>query len=168
VVGYGLVLCVTRLPVKGFRLASQLRETLPGSFEAVAELIKDRGRVRTFLTDPPIYAFYAGLPLHPRLAGTSLKTLYTNSIKLSDYRDILRDSRPEALLFARFPMLRDALRPCIGGYELAYKAPAGFAEVYERKPDAEGGGAAAAASCARSAELQPNFSLTAAFWKGDD
>jgi hypothetical protein len=121
-------------PIKYRRMIGQLNHREPGGSAIMAIMKKYSGQTHVVVTDRPIYAFYAGLPVPPSLATPSLKRLVTGFLKPSDYLRSIQEERPEMVLFARFPGLRDAVVPHIRqDYVLEYGYIHGLPQLYVLK-----------------------------------
>jgi hypothetical protein len=75
------------------------------------------------VTDRLIYAFYAGLPVHPYLATVSSKRIYCGLLTAKDYINIIIKERPElVLLTEETKMLGGNIEPFLKkDYELSYE-----------------------------------------------
>lgn len=129
-------LSLVALPmVKYGRLVNQVTEDLTSDGIDIVSLMKKYSqKTHLVVTDRPVFAFYAGLPTDPYLATSSLKRISTGLLTFRDYADIIRERRPELILFARhkwwvFEEIASILRQ---DYDLEYENQAG-ARLYVLK-----------------------------------
>lgn len=129
-----LILSVARIPSKIDRIRQQFQQTMPSHYHVVA-LMKQYGKqTHLVVTDYPIVAFYAEMPVPPYLASSSIKRTLSGLLKTEDYLDIIRREQPELILFGRYPWLRDAIVPRIQkDYALEYEGPNGKPMLYVLK-----------------------------------
>jgi 4-amino-4-deoxy-L-arabinose transferase-like glycosyltransferase len=71
-------------------------------FESVELLLKNKESTQWVFTDSPIIAFYAGLPVPPKVAVLSRKRFLSNNITLDDIQSVIQTYRPEQIVFARW------------------------------------------------------------------
>lgn len=119
-----LGLSFARMPLKYTRIKKQLTRTItPGEAKVVDLMNKYAPEVRLVVTDRPIFAFYANLPVHPHFTLASLKIMSVGIITADDYLNIIRNEQPELVLFARFRMLRKKIAPYLQkDYFLEYQS----------------------------------------------
>lgn len=70
--------------------------------EIVNLLVENTRANRWLFTDRPIYAFYAGLQVPPKIAVFSMKQLVTKKLTYPDILLVLQKYRPEQILLGRF------------------------------------------------------------------
>lgn len=127
---------IARVPAKFDRLLRQMKTAGTFSREqtGLVSLLKEYKDKGFIATDRPIYAFYAGVPVVPCLATSSLKRFSTNLLTPADFTGIIMRERPVLVLFGRFPWLREAVIPHIAdAYELKYRDQTGLVSLYVSK-----------------------------------
>lgn len=130
-----LILTVARLPFKYKRLSRQIKASTTEQQRHVVDTMK-RYRKETHLvvTDRPIFAFYADLPVHPYLATSSWKRMAAGLLTPDDFLNIIEEENPEMILFARFSRLRNKLGVHIeDAYELEYNDSSDSMRLYVSK-----------------------------------
>ena len=70
--------------------------------ELVAKMVDYAPMTDWVVTDVPMYAFRAGLPVPPYLVVSSQKRMVTGSLNERQVLDIVREWRPEQVLLGRF------------------------------------------------------------------
>ncbi len=96
------------LPVLGEQLTNQPRigniplKVSAGKSKLIHMMNEYAGRTNWIMTDEPMYAFRAHLPVPPNLATFSSKRLATGSLTDEDILTAMREYRPEQVLVARF------------------------------------------------------------------
>ena len=102
------VLVVIRIPLKFERLKKQVSFSASVDEYRFLSLIRQyRQHADLMVTDRPIFAFYADLPQPPFVASFSWKRVYSGLIKADDFMRIIKEKRPDFILFARFVPLQD-------------------------------------------------------------
>lgn len=129
---FALALTIARVPMKYKRIINQTEPFFSDDQRNVLEIMRQyRGSTHLVVTDRPIFAFYAGLPVHPYLATPSLKRLASGLLKSKDFINIIRKERPELVVLERFPELKKEIVPCLeGSYKLAYRSKDGLLQLY--------------------------------------
>jgi hypothetical protein len=84
-----------------FSISSDVKVPSP-KYQLVAKMIQHAPRTHWVVTDSPMYAFRAGLPVPPHLAVISRKRLSTGALNESEILHTIREWKPEQVLIARF------------------------------------------------------------------
>jgi len=86
--------------------------TTSAEAQSLKEIRRYASETHLFVTDLPIYAFYADLPIPPDLAVFSSKRLETGELTEAEVMTIIQQGQPELVLFGRFdfPAIRTYLR----------------------------------------------------------
>ena len=103
-------------------IPARLRDQSPRDIKdnrVVAEMVSYGAQTEWVVTDRPIYAFRAGLPVPPATAAITIKRLATGYLTEEDLLATVRAYRPAQVLLSRFkwPLLREYLQ---SGYHLVY------------------------------------------------
>jgi len=120
-----LALSLVAIPLKYNRLSSQLLPPQwPDGWRIVTLMKQYSKQTHLVVTDSPIFAFYAQLPVPPFLASCSGKRVRTKLLTADDFIDIIQKEKPELILFARFPAIRRRATPYIKNlYDEMYQSP---------------------------------------------
>ena len=118
-----LTLVLIHIPMRYSNAIQQTKANAPQEYYHVLDLMKKfSGQTHLVVTDAPMFAFDAGLPVPPHLATVAWKLLASNIITTKDILNIIQKDRPELILFARFPDLDDKIAPSLKGrYSLLYR-----------------------------------------------
>jgi hypothetical protein len=87
--------------LRSFSISSDVKVPSP-KYQLVAKMIQHAPRTHWVVTDSPMYAFRAGLPVPPHLAVISRKRLSTGALNESEILHTIREWKPEQVLIARF------------------------------------------------------------------
>lgn len=97
-IGY-LLIIKNYIPATNKQLVARTTEA---EWKVLNEIERYSGQTNWIVTDMPIYAFHAQLPVPPKLATFSRKLLVTGSLTEEDIINIMREFNPEQVLMARF------------------------------------------------------------------
>lgn len=98
-----VILTIIAFPFKLERAYRNLWGTTTNGERDVNRLIsKHRKNTHWIITDRPIFAFYADIPMPPELAVITEKRILTQNLKPSYFISILDKYRPEQIILARF------------------------------------------------------------------
>ena len=130
-----LTLSVSRIPLKyaGISgLLNSLGSRGPDYPKLMALMKQYRGQTRMVVTDRPIYAFYADLPVHPFLASCSVKRLRTKLLTTEDFIRIIDTEQPEMVLFGGYAMRESRISPRLRQQYVRYTDTAGTLYVLKK------------------------------------
>ena len=131
------VMAIVRVPAKLERMAGEIQQ--PASLfslpkRRVIQFLKQHaGQTHLFVTDRPIFAYYANLPVNPYLTAVSWKVFHAKVLGREDFVDVIRLEQPEMILFGRWSLrkLRWQIVPKINKqYRLVYSNKADFLDLY--------------------------------------
>ena len=101
---------LSALPHKVVRIQVGLQKTqMTLSRDVLAELQREKKKVKWMFTDRPMYAFVAGIPVPPEVSVLSWKRMQTSHQVASDIREALVRYQPEIVFIKRYPELRKEL-----------------------------------------------------------
>ena len=134
ILGIAVIFSLVTLPFKYGRITSELQYVLPDHGNAVALMKKYRSQTNFVVTDMPIIAFYADIPVHPYLASVSPKMMRIGLLTASDYLKIIREEHPGLIFFERFEALKEEIAPYLQkDYALEYESKDGLQVLYVSK-----------------------------------
>jgi hypothetical protein len=135
--GFAFIITAAGLPAKYAALKKEVRRPFSaGQRNALVFLERHKGSSRFMVTDRPIFAFYSGLLVPPDLVTSSYKRIATGSLTAERFTQDIEQARPDLLLFARFPGLRDKVINSVReGYTLGYKDDRDSIRIYVRNPE---------------------------------
>jgi hypothetical protein len=129
------LLSLVTIPSKYNRLTNQLLQQQWSGDWGIVNLMKQYSKqTHLVVTDSPIFAFYAQLPVHPYLASCEVKRVKTELLTADDFIAIIKKEKPELILFAGFPAISLRVIPHIKDfYDLVYHSPNRSARLYVLK-----------------------------------
>jgi len=128
-----IMIVLIRMPLRYADTLQQMNAPSPQEYHHVLDLLKKyAGQTHLVVTDSPLFAYYAQLPVPPHLATVSWKLLKTKIWTSKDMINVIKKDRPEIVLFTRFRGLQHKIAPYLKNeYTLLYQWDnGGFIQLY--------------------------------------
>ena len=99
----GIISCIANLALKSkVAWAEFIPVQKNQGNEMVNTLLKFKNKTRWIITDEPIFAFYADIPVPPEIAVATIKRRFSEGLSQKYFEDIFQKYEPEQVLLGRF------------------------------------------------------------------